>query len=118
MGRGAPEWAGFEEAVATKLGMSQAQIQAERLAGKSLAQIAAAKGVNEETLKATILAAKKADLDAAVAAGTLTQTQAGAIYAHMQTQVPAMINRTTVGPNTNRGTGPLAGQRMGGRWTK
>ena len=115
---GAPEWAGLEEEVATLLSMTQEQIQSERLAGKSLVQIAAAKNVNEQTLTSTILTAKKAELDAQVAAGKLTQAQADAVYAHMQTQVPAMINRTTVGPNPNRGTGPLAGQRMSGRWAK
>ncbi len=45
---GAPEWAGQPEEVATLLGMTAEEIQAERQAGKSLAQIAAAKGISED----------------------------------------------------------------------
>ena len=43
-GRGAPAWAGQPDEVATLLGMTAADIQAERLAGKSLVQIAGKQG--------------------------------------------------------------------------
>jgi len=42
--------------------MTDEQIQAERLAGKSLAQIAANKDISADKLISTILDAKKADL--------------------------------------------------------
>ena len=45
VGRGAPAWAGQPEEVATLLGMSAVDIQAERLAGKSLVQIAKNKNI-------------------------------------------------------------------------
>ena len=64
MGRGAPAWAGQPDEVATLLGMTAEEIQADRLAGKSLAQIAASKNISEDALISTILAAKQADLAA------------------------------------------------------
>jgi hypothetical protein len=121
-GRGAPAWAGQPEEVETLLGMTDAQIQAERLAGKSLAQIAAAKNVSESQLTSTILNAKKADLDKLVADGKLTQAQADYAYSRMQQQVPAMISRTTTGPTWGQGgqanTGTRMGMGMGGRWNR
>jgi hypothetical protein len=118
--RGAPTWAGFEEEVATFLGMSQEQIQAERLAGTSLLQIAQAKGKTEQQLVSTILAAKKADLDKAVADKTITQAQADLVYEHMQTQVAQMVSRTATGPASGQGAGnQMGGMQRGrgmGRW--
>ena len=114
---GAPAWAGFEEEVATFLGMTQEQIQAERLAGKSLVQIAQAKGKAEQQLVDIILAAKRADLDKAVADKTITQAQADLMYQNMQAQVPRMVNRTSTGPASGQGqdTGNQSGARQGGR---
>jgi hypothetical protein len=119
--RNAPAWSGFEEEVAAFLGMSQEQVQAERLAGKSLVQIAQAKGKTEAQLVSTILTAKRADLDKAVADKSITQAQADLIYQNMQTQVPQMVNRTTTGPASGQGmrmgtgAGNQSGARMGGR---
>jgi len=98
MRRGAPAWAGQPEEVATLLGMTAEQIRAERLAGKSLAQIAASKGISQDTLIAAILDAKKAVLAGLVAEGKLTQAQADLMVQHMQTQVKVMVERTSVGP--------------------
>jgi hypothetical protein len=126
--RGQPTWAGFEQEVAAFLGMTQEQVQAERLAGKPLVQIAQAKGKTEQELISVILAAKKADLDKAVADQVITQAQADLMYEHMQQQVPQMVNRTTTGPAFrqgggmmnpgmgNPGTGPGRGRGMGMRW--
>jgi len=101
--RGAPEWAGESEAAAALLGMTTEQIQAERLAGKSLAQIAASEGISEETLIQTILDAKKADLAKLVADGKLTQAQMDLMVERMQTQIKTMVERTNVGPIFGQG---------------
>ena len=116
-GRGAPAWAGQPEEVATLLGMSAADIQAERLAGKSLVQIAAGKNISEDKLISTILDAKTADVKALVADGKLTQAQADLMIAHMQTQVKTMVERTSVGPALGEGQSrPGMGQGFrGGR---
>jgi hypothetical protein len=117
--RGGPAWAGQPDEVATLLGMSAEEIQAERLAGKSLVQIAAGKDVTEKQLVDTILGAKKATLDKLVADGQLSQAQADAMYGRMQTQVSVMVNRTTTGPVGNmNGMGMGMGQGRGGRWSR
>lgn len=103
MRRGAPEWAGDSEAVQALLGMTAEQLQAERLAGKSLVQIATAKGVGEDELISAILEAKTAKLATLIADGKLTQAQADLMLEHMQTQIKTMVERTSVGPNAGQG---------------
>ena len=118
-GRGAPAWAGEPEAVKALLGMTDEQIQAERQAGKSLAQIAASKNVSEDKLIRTMVEAKKVDLAKLVAAGKLTQTQMDTMVKNMQTQVKTMVERTNVGPAFAQGQarpGGMTGQGFrGGR---
>ena len=109
--QGRPAWAGQPDEVATLLGMTEAQIQAERQAGKSLAQIAADKKVPEATLIETLLSAKKTAIEAAVAAGKLTEAQASAMLENMQTMVKSMVERTTTGPMG--GQGMMGGQGQG-----
>jgi len=104
---GMPAWAGQPDEVATLLGMTAEEIQAERQAGKSLAEIAASKGVSEDKLISTILDAKKVQLDALVADGKLSQAQADLMIERMTEQVKVMVERTTTGPAADRG------QRMG-----
>jgi len=101
-GRGMPAWAGQPDEVATLLGMTAAEIQTARQAGKSLVVIADSKGVGEDKLISTILDAKKADLAKLVGEGKLTQVQADLMVEHMQTQVKTMVERTTVGPMQGR----------------
>ena len=109
--RGAPEWAGQPEEVEKLLGMTDEQIQAERLAGKSLAQIAANKDISADKLISTILDAKKADLAKLVTQGKLTQAQMDLMVQRMQTQVKTMVERTNVGPAFAQGqTRPNVGQ--------
>ncbi|HEX9115119.1 MAG TPA: hypothetical protein VGA61_03560, partial [Anaerolineae bacterium] len=72
----------------------------------------------------TILKAKKADLDAAVKAGTLSQANADAMYANMQQRVPVMVDQIATGPGCGgqvdgSTTGsPVRGRMMGGRWNR
>jgi len=109
-GRGAPAWAGQPEEVATLLRMSAEDIQAERLAGKSLVQIAASRvpRVSEDELISTIIKAKTTDLDALVKDGKLTQDQMKLMVEHMQAQVKTMVERATVGPmQGQQGTGRM-----------
>ncbi len=103
-GRGKPAWAGQPEEVATLLRMSAEDIQAERLAGKSLVQIADSRvpRVSEDELISTIIEAKKADLAKLVDDSKLTQAQMDLMVEHMQAQVKTMVERTTVGPLQGR----------------
>lgn len=110
-GRGMPDWAGADEAVQGLLGMTAEQLQAERLAGKSLVDIAAAKGVSEDALIQAILDAHKADLAQLTAAGKLTQAQADAMAARMQEQVKLMVERAGTGPAwRTQSSQPASGQ--------
>ena len=100
---------GMEDEVLALLHMTREQVLAERQAGKSLVQIAQAKGVTELQLVNTILAAKRADLDQLVSDGKLTQAQADQMYQNMQQTVPQAVNRTTTGPMWGNGSNALPG---------
>jgi hypothetical protein len=113
--QGRPAWAGQPDEVETLLGMTDTQIQTERLAGKSLAQIAASKNVTEEKLIDAILGAKQDAIQQAVTAGKLTQAQADAMLQNMQTMVKTMVERTTSGPMGGRGMGMGMGMGMRGQ---
>jgi hypothetical protein len=97
-GRGMPEWAGMDDAAEKLLGMTAAEIQAARLDGKSLAELAQAKGVSKDALIRAILDEHKADLAKLVADGKMTQAQADAMVNRMQEQVKLMVERTGTGP--------------------
>ncbi len=110
-GRGMGYGYGYQvaEAPAAKvLGMTVDQLHAERLAGKSLAQISQEKGVKVDALVSAMVESRKADLDARVKAGTLTQAQADAALATMKARITESVNRTEVGPNR-----PADGQGLG-----
>jgi polyhydroxyalkanoate synthesis regulator phasin len=99
-GQRGPGMFGGGQAVADLLGMTPEQIRAELQAGKSLAQIAEAKGVSRDALKAKILETQKARLDAAVAAGRMTAEQAQQAAARMSANVDRMLDAT---PGQRRG---------------
>jgi len=106
--------------VAKVTGQSTTAIYAAREAGKSFADIAAAKGVSADTLTADVLAARKTALDAAVKAGTVTQAQEDTALANMRANVPAKItsnapsNCTGAGPGSGAGSGAGRGSGNGG----
>ncbi len=114
---GAADWMGMPDEVETLLGMTEEQIHAERLAGKSLAQIAAAKGISKDTLVATILNAKKADIERLVSEGRLTRQQADFMLARMQQQVTVMVDQTTTGPRMGGWGGGMGGNQTPGQQT-
>ncbi|MHB1131071.1 MAG: hypothetical protein ACYC4L_01650 [Chloroflexota bacterium] len=97
-----PRWQANAErpsaAVQKLLGMTAEQIQAERQAGKSLAQIAQAKGVSVESLISAITADHQAQVDQLVKDGKITQEQSNLMLERQQSQVKTAVERTTVGP--------------------
>jgi hypothetical protein len=101
------------DVVAKLTGQTTAQVYTQREAGKSFADIAAAKGVSADKVTADALAARKAALAAAVKAGTITQAQADAMAARQATRIPSRI--TDPAPANCDGTGSGAGRGgMGG----
>ena len=99
-GQRGPGMPGPSQAIADLLGMTPQEIRTELQAGKSLAQIAEAKGVSRDTLKAKILETQKARLDAAVAAGRMTAEQAQQMATRQAANVDRMLDAT---PGQRRG---------------
>jgi polyhydroxyalkanoate synthesis regulator phasin len=94
---------GGPQVVADLLGMTPEQLRTELQSGKSLAQVAEANGVSRDTLKAKMLDAQKARLDAAVAAGRITAEQAQQRMSQMSANIDKMLDAT---PGQRRGPRP------------
>lgn len=104
-------------AVADLLGMQPTAIAAERQQGKSLAEIAKDKGISQDELVGTILAAREAALTQAVADGRLTQAQADAMLAQMKSSITTRVQSGATGGlgncNGAGATGAGCGMRGG-----
>ncbi len=81
-------------AAASYLGISERQLVAQLGAGKSLAQIAKARGKSLSGLKDAITASIKATLDKAVAAKMITSAQEQQILSHLSSRLGDELNRT------------------------
>jgi hypothetical protein len=79
--------------VADYLDMTREQLRAELSSGKSLAQIAQAKGKSVDGLVAAMLAPAKAGLARAVENGRLTKTRADEILAHLTDGAMKLVQR-------------------------
>jgi len=81
----------IHEAVATALGITSTELTADFAKGLTVHQIAGAKGITEAQFTSALQAAEKAQVDAAVKAGSLTQAQADALAQHQRLGAAAMI---------------------------
>ena len=79
------------------LGMTQAQVQALRHDGLSLAQIAQQKKVDPQKLVDALAARWTTRIDARAANGALTAAEATTLKAQVQTQAKSMVNKVTLG---------------------
>jgi hypothetical protein len=94
-GPGAPGMnQGGPQQIADILGMTPQELRTEMQAGKSLAQVAEAKGISRDTLKAKLLEAHKTRIDAAVAAGKLTAEQAQKMTERANAHIDQLLDRT------------------------
>ena len=82
------------DAAATAIGITPAQLRTELTAGKTLAQVASAHGVSEQTLIDALVADVEQHLAADVTAGRLTQAQADARKAEIPAKVKTMVEST------------------------
>jgi len=85
-------------AVATYLGLTPAQLRAQLMSGKSLAQIATSQGKTVDGLKAAILAALKTRLDKLVTLKAITPTQEQALLDRIQAHLDDLVNRVPKHP--------------------
>jgi polyhydroxyalkanoate synthesis regulator phasin len=102
------------DAAATVLGMSVDDLMTELKDGKSLVDVAAAKGISQEKLTADLLAQVKTQLDSLVSEGKLTQEQADNSYAQTESNIDQIVSDTS-GLNFGPGfgdRGPHGGVRV------
>lgn len=88
--------------IATALGMTEAELQSALQGGKTVAAVATEKGVALQTIVDALVAEQKTLLQQAVTAGRLTQAQADARLAELQTQLPTQLS-TTFTPGMGKG---------------
>ncbi len=101
----------MSEVVAKALNMSVDDLYAERLTGKSLEQIAQAKGLESKQLLALLVDAKKTQVAELVEKKVITQEQANYMLERSNANMEAAIKRTEVGP-MNGGKGMMGGRRF------
>lgn len=96
---------------AEKLGMTEADLMAEMQAGKSLADVAAEKGVDTQAISDAYLTALKAELAAQVADGSLTQAEADAKLAAKTEALPDRLTGSWSGRGGDAGHHNRGGTR-------
>jgi hypothetical protein len=97
----------MRDAAASALGITSDELSSALRGGQTLAELAAANGVGEQAVIDAALAAADTKLDEAVAAGTLTQEQADAIYARLEAAGADLLGHAGRGGPGGRG-GPRA----------
>jgi AraC-like DNA-binding protein len=80
------------DAAATYLGLTEAQLRAELEGGKTLAQVAQAHGKSVGGLVDALFADAKQHVDAAVAAGRLTQSEANDLLNGLHDRITSRVN--------------------------
>jgi hypothetical protein len=88
---------GAESAAATYLGLTDAQLFRQLASGKSLAQIATAKGKSVSGLEQAMTAAEKKGLDRLVAARALTQAQENQVLKRFSANLSQRVNSKGLG---------------------
>ena len=96
------------------LGLTEAELREQLADGKSLADVAKAKGKSVDGLEQAILAEAKSALDEAVKNERLTQVQADEAYQRLQDSIDDIVNGDFPGPRHGRffggpGFGPPPG---------
>ncbi|HEX6461043.1 MAG TPA: hypothetical protein VF032_19160 [Thermoleophilaceae bacterium] len=94
------------DGAAKYLGLTNQQLVQKLRSGKSLADVAGEQNKSVDGLKSAITASVKSDLDQAVKAGKLTQTQESKILNGLATRLDTLVNRKGMGPI---GVGPGPG---------
>lgn len=92
------------EAAAKILGLTTDELRTQLQSGKSLADLAKAKGISTTTLVNKLLAAAKTELAAQVKAGKLTQAQADEFLSGLKERITERVTSTE----------PFGGHGMGG----
>lgn len=100
---------------ADALGMKVEDVTAALRDGKTMADLAAERGIEVEDLVAKAVAARKAVVQEAVEAGRLTQEQADAMLEQMQERMTENLQNGTCAPGTGHGRWGTDAQPQDGR---
>ena len=111
MGRGGPSPIGV---AAEKLDMTASELMAEIQGGKSIADVAAEKGVPLEDITGAYMEQLGEALNQAVQNGRITQEQADSMLEQAEKMVPEMLNNTWEGRGPGRFPGGFPGMRYPG----
>ena len=109
------------DTVPAVLGLSQAQVQALRHDGLSLAQIAERQKIDPQRVIEALAARWTARIDARVASGALTADDATSLKAQVEVQAKSMVNKVALGGmqgaavGAGRQNGAARGSSAGGR---
>ena len=101
------------DAAAKALGMTSDELYAAVQSGKSLADVAKDQKVSVDSLVKAMVADAKADLAAAVKAGTMTQAQADTMKSSLTERITNQVNGVRVGGGMGGGMG---GGSRGAGW--
>lgn len=97
------------KAVASYLGLTEAELNTQLQAGKTLAKIATEHGKTADGLVQTLVDTKTKELDAAVKAGRLTKADETMLLAHLKERMTELVNGT-MRPHFFEHNGPPAGR--------
>ena len=106
------------EAYADALGLTVEEVQAEFEAGKTMWQIAADQGLDDEQVKGVMIQARTVALEAMVADGVLTQEQADFMLERMNTMMAGDFTPGSCPMNNGAAGAGFRGGRGGGRWSQ
>ena len=88
---------------AKAMNMTDQELMTDLKAGKSIDDICTEKSLDPATVKATILAAIKSQLDTAVSGGKITQAQADQIYTDASNRIDAVMSQKGTGMQNWKG---------------
>lgn len=103
------------EAAAAYLGLGEDALREQLQDGKTLADVAKARGKSVDGLVDALVAAKKKELDEAVSAGRLDEGRRDAIVERLEERVTAMVNGERPARGERGGFG--RGMHRGGPWS-
>lgn len=106
------------KAYADVLGLTVEEVQAEFEAGKTMWQIAADQGLDDEQIKGIMIQARTVAFEAMVADGVLTQEQADFMLERMNTMMSGDFTPGSCPMNNGTAGAGFRGGRGGGRWTQ
>ena len=89
--------------IAETLGITVEELQAARIEGKSVANLAEEKNISVDDLKNKLIQARTAELEQLVSDGVLTQAQMDAMIANLAPMIEAAIKNNNLGHMNGRG---------------